>query len=109
MAEETTTQESTEEVLDAENPFETFLEHQRKAFEEAGKALESLLPETFKQHGEAAFKEAIEGYRKLFNAAMDEIKGAVGRVVPSSGGSEENPYADDEATTGATKVRVEVE
>lgn len=56
-----------------EKPFEAFVEHQKKAIEEAGKALVALLPEDFKEHGQTAFKEVIEGYRKLFNATIDEI------------------------------------
>ncbi len=56
-----------------EKPFDSFIEHQKKAIEEAGKALVSLLPEDFKEHGQSAFKEVIEGYRKLFNAAIDEL------------------------------------
>lgn len=55
------------------SPFDTFLEHQRKAITEAGRALEGLIPPAFKEHSQSAFKEVIEGYRKLFNAALDEI------------------------------------
>lgn len=56
-----------------EKPFDAFIEHQKKAIEEAGKALVALLPEDFKEHGQTAFKEVIEGYRKLFNATIDEL------------------------------------
>lgn len=56
-----------------EKLFDAFIDHQKKAIEEAGKALSALLPEDFKEHGQSAFKEVIEGYRKLFNAAIDEM------------------------------------
>jgi cytochrome c556 len=56
-----------------EKPFDAFIEHQKKAIEEAGKALVALLPEDFKEHGQSAFKEVVEGYRRLFNAAIDEL------------------------------------
>ena len=54
-------------------PFTTFLKHQRKALVEAGKALETVFPEAFREHGEAAIKESVEGYRTLVNTTIDEI------------------------------------
>src|SRR5690349_11684369 len=52
---------------------EEFMEHQRKAFVEAGKAMLALLPQNFQSHSEAAIKEAIEGYRTLVNKTLDEV------------------------------------
>ena len=66
-------------TLDATEPpaepttLEEFMEHQRKAFVEAGKAMLALLPENFQSHSEAAVKEAIEGYRALVNNTLDDI------------------------------------
>ena len=54
-------------------PFTAFLKHQRKALVEAGKALETVFPEAFREHGEAALKESVEGYRTLVNSTIDEI------------------------------------
>ena len=54
-------------------PVETFVDHQRKAIAEASRAVESLLPDAAKEHGEAALKEMMEGYRSLFNRTIDEI------------------------------------
>ncbi len=63
-----------------EGMFEEFVDHQKKAITEATKAVESLIPAEFKKHGEAALKEMVEGYRKLFNSAVDEIVAAIERV-----------------------------
>ena len=41
------------------NPFDKFTEHQRKAFEEASKAIDALLPTEFKEHGRAALEEFV--------------------------------------------------
>ncbi|MBX3065076.1 MAG: hypothetical protein KF726_18995 [Anaerolineae bacterium] len=54
-------------------PLQEFVEHQRKAFAEAGKAMMALLPPKFQSHSEAAVKEAIEGYRALVNNTLDDI------------------------------------
>jgi hypothetical protein len=56
-----------------ETPFSQFVEHQKKAINEAGKALTSLLPEGVREHGETALKEMVDGYRALFNSTLDEV------------------------------------
>ncbi|NWG16784.1 MAG: hypothetical protein HXY41_09125 [Chloroflexi bacterium] len=63
-----------------EGMLEEFVEHQKKAITEATKAVESLIPSEFKKHGEAALKEMVEGYRRLFNSAVDEIVAAIERI-----------------------------
>lgn len=63
-----------------ETPFDVFIDHQKKAIVEAGKALEGLLPENFKDHGQTAFKEVLEGYRSLFNATIDELMARIEKV-----------------------------
>lgn len=65
-----------EEVGEA-TPFEEFVEHQKKAATEAGKALSSLLPQGLREHGETALKEMVEGYRSLFNSTLDEVVKAI--------------------------------
>lgn len=81
----------------AENkPFEAFVEHQRKAFDEASKAIEALLPPEFKEHGKAAVNESLEGFRVLVNAVVDEVKTQVNDIGKSG-------------TSGNAKVKVEVE
>ncbi|KAB2906114.1 MAG: hypothetical protein KJ064_11285 [Anaerolineae bacterium] len=60
--------------------FENFVEHQKKAFEEAGKALEALIPPDFMTHSKAAFKESIEGFRVLVNATLDTISAEIDKT-----------------------------
>jgi hypothetical protein len=87
-----------------EKPFDAFVGHQKRAAEEAAKAIESLLPPEFREHGKAAINESVEGFRILVNAVMDELK-------PSANKSEEK--AEDTpppsaSKTGKTKVKVEL-
>jgi hypothetical protein len=95
---ETKVKEPLEEVVEeVTGPFEAFLEHQRKAFTEATKALESLVPEAFREHGQAAFKEVVEGYRQLFNTALDELEELIERAKRIPGRSEkvEEPVKEE--------------
>lgn len=50
-----------------------FLEHERAAIDSASKAFESLIPDGVRVHGKKAVEEMIEGYRVLFNTAVDEV------------------------------------
>ena len=77
-----------------ETMFDSFIEHQRKAITEAGKAISTLLPEEFKEHGQTAIKEVIEGYRKLFNATIDEIIAAMEKAKLHSTEKHENEAAE---------------
>ncbi len=62
--------------------FDTFIEHQRKAFDETGLAIESLLPVAFKEHSKAAIKETIESYRDLVNSVIDSVVENVEKMRP---------------------------
>ncbi len=84
-----------------ESPFEAFVEHQRKAIIEAFKAFESLLPVAVKEHGETALKEMFEGYRTLFNSAIDEI---VQTIEKAKVGAEKNV---DQAIETVEKIKME--
>jgi hypothetical protein len=71
MAKENTTpEELTEEEKTA---LDVFINHQRSAAKEAGKALEGMIPSALREHGGAAFKEMVEGYRQLFNSVLDQV------------------------------------
>jgi hypothetical protein len=61
------------EVQAEPTPFDEFVEHERKAVQEFGKAFAALLPEGLREHGETAVKEMVEGYRRLFNATLDDV------------------------------------
>jgi hypothetical protein len=78
-------------------PVDDFIEHQKRALEEAGKALEALVPPEFREHGKAAVNESIEGFRVLLNSMLDDFKSEVNKD-------------DDESksSTGGSKVKVEV-
>lgn len=97
--------ETTEEPT--RNTFETFLYHQRRALEETAKALESLLPEGFRNHGKQATNEFTAGLRVLVDAAIEEIKKA------NDGDKHVNVEMDDDddkpSSTGKMKVKVQVE
>ena len=69
-----------------ENAFNMFVEHQRNAFNEVSRAFAGLLPEQTREHGEKAVREVIEGYRTLFNNALDELVKALEKAR-----IEENP------------------
>lgn len=56
-----------------ETPFDEFVEHQKKAVKEFGKAFEAMLPDGLREHGEAAVRESVEGYRRLFNDTIDNM------------------------------------
>lgn len=68
-----------EDVKDATS-LEQFLDHQRNALGEAGKALESLVPVAFREHGQAAVKEMVEGYRTLVNSTLDSLVDTVEKL-----------------------------
>jgi hypothetical protein len=46
---------------------------EKKALQEFGKAFATLLPEGLREHGDTAVKEMVEGYRRLFNATLDDL------------------------------------
>ncbi len=100
------------EIVDAaeaeKSPLEAFVYHQRRALEEAGKALDALLPERFKEHGSVASKEFIKGFQVLVDAAITEIERATSTAKTDS---EADVEAAEErlSTTGKTKVKVQVE
>jgi len=82
-------------------PLSDFLEHQRKALEETGKAIDSLLPPGFKEHSAEARKEAVKGWKVLMDAVIDEVERLRTQV--------ERKVEDvEQSSTGKTKVKVEV-
>jgi hypothetical protein len=107
-------EQTTETPVDdsAEKPFEAFVRHQRKAFDEANKALDALVPPGFKEHGKEAGREFVKGLKVLADAALAEMEKAsrdfeknFNRERPA----DEEGGADRPSSTGATKVKVQVE
>jgi hypothetical protein len=86
------------------SPFETFLDHQKRALEETGKALESLLPPDFVSHAKEAQKEFVSGFKVLADSMIDELE-----KVAKKTEARVSPDDDAPSTTGSTKVKVEVD
>jgi hypothetical protein len=92
-------------------PFGEFLRHQKRAFEETGKAVDALLPPGFKQHSNEAGREFISGFKVLFDAVIDGVQKAskdfeetLNRERPASSEGDDRP-----SSTGTTKVKVQVD
>ncbi len=85
-------------------PLDEFIEHQKRAVEETGKAIESLLPPEFVKHAKEAQKEFFAGFKVLADTVIDEME-KVAKKVDSEVRSDD----DKPSTTGKTKVKVQVE
>lgn len=68
------------ETIKEETVLDEFMAHQRRALEETGKALRALIPKAVEQHGKAAYKEALEGYRMLVNSVVDDVVEAIEKI-----------------------------
>lgn len=85
-------------------PIDQFIEHQRRALEETGKAIESLLPPDFVSHAKEAQKEFIAGFKVLADTFIDEMEKVAKKVETKKADDEDKP-----STTGKAKVKVQVE
>ena len=92
-------------------PMGEFLRHQKRAFEETGKAVDSLFPPGFKEHSEQAGREFISGIKVLADAVIDGLQQAskdfdknLKRERPSRSDDGDHP-----SSTGTTKVKVQVD
>jgi hypothetical protein len=116
------------ETTEANSAFDQFVYHQRRALDAANKAVESLFPEPFKQHGSDAAREFQKGFQVLGEALNVELGRAVKRVeeatratLPATTPANEPAAADASApaeaakphpkprTTGKTKVKVQID
>ncbi len=82
------------------NALEQFVEHQKTAAEEAGKALLSLIPSGLRTHGWKAIEETAKGFGVLVEGAASEVKKALDSV------DDKQPEATKK--TGP-KVKIDVE
>jgi hypothetical protein len=97
--------EAEQEETRPQNPLEEFVDYQRRALEETGKAIESLLPPEFVKHAKEAQKESFAGFKLLADTFITEME----KVAKKT---EEAINADDDdkpSTTGNTKVKVKVD
>ncbi len=117
MSENENSTESTEAAAEgkpevkAEAVIKEFVDHQVNAMREAVKAVDALLPDGFKQHGSASLREAGKSYRVLFDAGLEVLNRAGKSVDEALKRAQEAGEADGDnlSSTGANKVRVEVE
>jgi hypothetical protein len=99
----TTKQPEQEQAEEPRQPLEAFVYHQRRAYEEMGKAIDALLPEGFKEHGAQARREFLTSFKVLVDAAITELE-RISKKAEEAGAGGERP-----ASTGKTKVKVQVE
>jgi len=99
-----------------DEPLRAFIDHQRKALEETGKALDALVPDGFKEHSAEARREFVKGMKVLVDAALVELEKASRDFdkgfARRSGDATAAPSAGDDSrpsSTGANKVKVQVD
>src|SRR5205814_7153955 len=85
-------------------PLREFVEHQRKAADEACQALSALIPPEFRTHSKVAREEFFKSFKILADAVAAAADRELNRMRtnPSSG------PGDGPSTTGKSKVKVEV-
>ncbi len=94
-----------EEVVEAaKGPLDEFIDHEREALREAGKAVEALLPEKFWTHGRKAIEEFASGVQVLADAVITELEKVSKQIEKEAEEGAERP-----STTGPTKIKVEVD
>lgn len=107
-----------ETVNEAHDPLKKFVGHQKRALEETGKALESLLPEGFREHGKEARREFLKGMTVLVDAAVTELEKAskeadrLFKRAQQKADTATPPAGDDStrpSSTGPQKVKVQVD
>jgi len=99
-------EDTEEQTPESCTPIEEFMEHQRRALEETGKALEALLPEGFRSHSSNAGKEFTEGFRGLIDAAFKELKRAKKHAEKTE---EDDDEGGKTSSTGKAKVKIPVD
>jgi hypothetical protein len=93
---------------DLRQALDRFFDHQKKAIEETGKAIDALLPAGFKEHGTEARREFIKGFKVLVDTAIGELEKA-SREFEKARSTEDAGGDEPPATTGKTKVKVQVD
>jgi hypothetical protein len=85
------------------SPLENFVEHQKRAAEEAAKALNALIPPDFRTHGRAAKKEFLTSFKVLVEGVATAVDHELNKMHSTKSDGSDGP-----STTGKTKVKVEV-
>src|SRR4051812_46618155 len=89
-----------------DTPLGEFVNHQRKAAEEAYKAFEALVPPDFRTHGRAAKEEFLMSFKVLIDGAAESVERELNRM--RSKGTDTGSGGSGPSTTGKSKVKVEV-
>ena len=103
---ETTPQPEAEQEESKQNPLDAFIDHQKRALDETGKAIESLLPPDFVSHAKEAQKEFFAGFKVLADSFIDEMENIARRTEHAV---EDDDDEDKPSTTGKSKVKVQVD
>jgi hypothetical protein len=88
-------------------PLEAFVFHQRRAAEEAAKALAGWIPPEVREHTKEAGKEWLLSFKALVDGAASTLEREMNRMRQSPE-AKDAPKGDGPTTTGKTKVKVEV-
>jgi hypothetical protein len=87
------------------NPLlDEFIAHQRKAIDEAGKALDALIPEGFREHGKVARDEFVAGWKVVIDAAIESFE-----KVAKTTEDDQDQQPPSNSSTGNTKVKIQVD
>lgn len=98
------TEEQNTTQTEPTKPLDQFVEHQKRALEETGKAIEALLPPDFVSHAKEAQKEFLAGFKVLTDTFIDEMEKVAKKPAQSADSDDDKP-----STTGKTKVKVQVD
>jgi hypothetical protein len=88
-------------------PLESFLYHQRRAAEEAAKALAGWIPPEVREHTKEAGKEFLLSFKALVDGAASTMEREMNRMRNADGDTGKEGGAGP-STTGKNKVKVEV-
>ncbi len=92
------------EAKSESSPLNEFMTHQRKAADEAMKAMGALLPPEFRSHGKTAREEFLLSFKVLIEGAA----AVVDRELKHSQERKGSDSGSGPSTTGKSKVKVEV-
>lgn len=91
-------------VVEPANPIDAFIWHQRRAAEEAMKAVDAMIPPGVREHGREAGRHFARGFKVLVDAAITELEKVSKEMEKNRAEGSDRP-----STTGPTKVKVQVE
>ncbi len=94
--------ENEQEAAADDNPFHEFVQHQRIALEELGRAIESLLPKEFREHTHKAGRAFIDSFRALVDATRETVE----NVARQASDDDDKQKAD---SPNPTKIKVELD